>query len=267
MDISDPTSIHVAGSYDFNADLTSGTSPSIDSDASFALNGNFVYVVSQTACALAVIDISTPTAPTKKYVIEDTGNFCKYGIAVEGDYAYLTDGTSLVVVEAATGAIEATLAVGGSNVQVVNSNYLVTAGSGAINVVNIADPPNAALEQTFDVLNQYTVDPWATRISGNYLYGVSSTDSTLFVVDVSDLENPSLKVDIKRANVGGMHWITESGSRPGCKGVAISGNLVFAACPESPRGSLTYDGGFSMWQSSSDAVPPRTDYSWAIKYA
>ena len=68
-----------------------------------AVSGDYAYVASYASDAMVVIDISTPSNPTRVGEITGVVNYLDYarGIAVSGDYAYVTSYTSdaMVVID------------------------------------------------------------------------------------------------------------------------------------------------------------------------
>ena len=60
--------------------------------------GNYAYVADSVLNGLVIVDVSNPAAPTLKGSYDTTGY--SYGVAVEGNYAYVADGDNgLLIVD------------------------------------------------------------------------------------------------------------------------------------------------------------------------
>jgi hypothetical protein len=139
------------------------------------------------------------------------------GVAVSGNYAYITSGSQncLRVVDISNPtapSIVATLSglTGAGYVAVSGTKAYVTSSSGAyLKVVDISTPTSPAVVGTLSTLTA----AGRVAVSGSYAYVVSATGGTLRVIDVSVSTTPSL--------VGTLSGLTSPYD------VAISGNYAY----------------------------------------
>jgi hypothetical protein len=245
IDISDPTSPTLAGSYD-----TPGNAYDV------AISGNYAYVADEGS-GLQVIDISDPTnpAPIGSYDTLDGA----YAVGISGEYAYVAASFSgLQVIRiadpvlppelagsydtpgaaqgVATSGDYAYVAATASGVQVIDINDPTTptfagsydtpgiAGSVAVagdlafvadgdpglQVIDISDPTNPTLLGTYDTPSH----AYEVAVSGDHAY-VADYLSGLQVIDISDATNPTFAGSYDTPDEA---W-----------GVAVAGNYAYVA--------------------------------------
>jgi hypothetical protein len=221
IDISDPTTPTLAGSYDtpriaqgiaisgdyaYVADYFSGllmidisdpTTPSLvgsydtpDIAQDVAISGDYAYVA-DCFSGLQVIDISDPTNPVLEGIYDTPGK--AYGVAISGDYAYVGDGTSGLQVIDIYDLAEPALA--GSydtpdyayGVTISGDHAFVGDMSSGLQVIDISDPPTLSLAGSYDTPGRAS----GVAISGDYAY-VTDDDAGLQVIDISDPTTPAL---------------------------------------------------------------------------
>jgi hypothetical protein len=76
----------------------------LDGARGIAKSGNYLYIASDTADAISVVDITTPTSPVWKTALTDTNTSTLNGardIKIVGNYAYIScyDGDCFTVVD------------------------------------------------------------------------------------------------------------------------------------------------------------------------
>lgn len=170
FDISTPTAPTQVGSM-----TLSGTPENI------ALSGNYVYVSSSdNNQELQIINISTPTAPSLTAVYDANNAQNATGIAVSGNYAYLTRdqgaGTEFLVLNITTptaptltGSLELTA---NCNEVAVSGNYAYVASESntqELQVVNITTPATPTLLGWYDLLAS-TANAETVAVNGTTVY-------------------------------------------------------------------------------------------------
>ncbi len=140
LDISNPASPSVVGK----------TFPFPDIVRDVYVSGDYAYVANDFFGGLRVVDISNPFAPTE-VGFYDTPGWAE-GVAVAGDYAYVTE------------------------------------GYGGLRVVDVSNPSNPTEVGSYDTLG--AVHDVAVAPAGDYVY-IAGYDLGLRVVDVSDPSSPS----------------------------------------------------------------------------
>jgi len=206
IDVSDPAKPAIVGCVD-----TPGKSRAI------AVSGDYVYYVKNDfTSSFIVIDVSNPANPTLVGSL-DTPSFYVSAVAVSGNYAYVANEDSgllvidihdpakpAIVSEAKTCDLARSVALSGDYAYVAGTCY-------GIQVVDVSDPENptiiGAIHTPFDARR--------IAVSGDYAYTVSG-DFSLQITDVSHLDNPAL--------VGAFDkWESSFLS------VAVSGNYAYMA--------------------------------------
>ncbi|MCB9336650.1 MAG: hypothetical protein H6577_00820 [Lewinellaceae bacterium] len=122
------------------------------------------------------------------------------GLAVHGNYAYLTDydlGTFNVIdiSDPANPFVTGSLA-GVNGAIAVQGNYAYVVKNSTIKVINVADPANPVLSGSLAAGS----DLVAVAVQGNYAYVVDYNSEELKVIDVSNPASPSVSGSL---NVGG----------------------------------------------------------------
>lgn len=205
--------------------------------------GNYAYVIRNDGTPdFAIIDISTPTAPTLVASLSLTG--APVNIAVSGNYAYISttaDAAELQIVNIATptaptlaGTYNAAGTTDGAGIYAVGTTVYLGRASGAVQdllIINAATPAlpilSGGIALTNDVLEIY--------VSGNYAYVVSSGDSAeVMVVNVSVPLLPVLAATLNLVGTSNALTVTGTGTTlyVGRSGGEIG--LISIATPTSP---------------------------------
>ncbi len=176
--------------------------------------GDLAYVADKAG--MKIVDISTPAAPVVLGAWDSPGK--TYGVAVSGDYAYVTDSPDGVyVIDVSDPARPRQIAQfdtpGLAHAVTVSGSYAYVAdGFSGFRVIDVSDPANPSEAGHFDRPgNANVVD---VAVSGSYAYLAAQREG-LWVIDVSDPANPT-QADI----------IYTDGS---VLGVDVSGSYVYLA--------------------------------------
>lgn len=169
--------------------------------------GNYAYVTMYHTLALgipafAVINISNPLAPAVVGTITDDVNLIQtHGIAIKGNYAYLTN---------------------------YNSNPLIP----HFIVVDISNPLLPHIAATLSD-NAALYNPHSVAINGNYAYAVSPTAGVALKAEfgIVDISNP-----LSPVVVGSLDDDTIESPRS----VIIAGDYAYIACDNNGGGSLQF---------------------------
>ncbi|MEZ5902398.1 MAG: hypothetical protein R3D88_03690 [Alphaproteobacteria bacterium] len=233
IDASDPiTSMSVADTY---VDTTNLSVP-----RGIAVDGNYAYIASTGSDSLTIVDISDPTnlvAPSggaSGVLVDGTDLNGAYGIAVQGDYAYIVGSamnqmTVVDVSDRATPVIagggSATVAITGASKVDVSGNYayVVSASTNTLTVVDISNPAAPAIAGSGSgVLTDGTnlSSPIYVKVQGNYAYVTANGSNSLVVVDVS---NPAAPVIANSGNAK----VVENYYLAGISGLVVDGDFAY----------------------------------------
>ena len=152
-----------------------------------AYEGNYLYATH--GYYLSVFDVSTPHEPERVGYIQTAGEV--WGVAVDGDHAYVASGENgLVVVNVSDP--EGLRYSGGYNtegfangVAVSGDHVYVADGENGLVVVNVSDPGNPQYTGRYDTDGE----AFGVSVSDGHAY-VADRYSGLVVVDVSDPTDP-----------------------------------------------------------------------------
>ncbi len=235
IDISDPTSPSMAGSYD-----TPGYALGL------YVEGDYAYIADEIAGGLQIIDISDPSNPTPIDYC-DTPDAAR-SVHVSGKYAYVADcGSGLQVIKVhelvpPSRASITGLSGGTWDVQVDGNHAFVANGNTGMRVFDITDPSHPILSSAVSSPGAYSI-----RVSGDYAYQ-TCTDLKFQSLDISDPMNPMFVDSCDISNIG--HSIIISGDYAyitildsGLKVVDISdpSNLTVVGGCDLPGGALGID--------------------------
>ncbi len=271
IDISDPTTPTLAGSYDtpayarcvaisgeyaYVADDWSGmhvinishpTTPTLSGSYDtpgnarcVAISGDYAYVA-DWGSGLQVIDISDSTAPSFAGSFNPPGD--DFGVAISGDYAYVAcQASGLQVLDisdpTAPSFVDGCDTPGDAYSVVVSGDYAYVGDYGSgFQVIKIAGPlPSPILAGSYvaNIPVGYAID-----LDGDYAYiGDVYATGALRVIDISDPTNPL------QAGLGDI--------AVRCNDVDISGNYAYVAGDESGLGSVS---NFRVFDISSPTNP------------
>lgn len=168
---------------------------------SVAVMGNLAYVAGN---GIWIYDISNPANPIST---GHTGNFAGYGLALQGNYAYVGSSTYLNICDVSdpTNPTEVRSVYGYGFFGVAVSDYRAYVAGSQMQVYDISSQTNAVL-----IGKTNTSSPGAITVSGNYAYLADSRG--LDVYDVSIPTSPS-RVALVTNNFA--------------RGVAVAGNLAY----------------------------------------
>lgn len=206
VDISNPTNPIVVGATPSNSNLIGGSN--------IAVVGNYAYVVSKNRNAstssnddgngnsLTIVDISNPAAPTVVGAVRDPNRlFGSYGVAVQGNYAYV--------------AYQGVLS---GQPQVPDTS------KGGFTVVDISNPASPSIVGNID--NSQLKGSFfnglyhatSVAISGHYAYVNAFYANRITVIDISNPASPQVKAVVADGNHLGL-----------VVDLAIQGNYLYAA--------------------------------------
>jgi PKD repeat protein len=202
------------------------------------VSGNYAYVASDDANALAIIDITNPAAPVLRNSITNGGSTLLSGpqsVYVSGNYAYVAshDSNGLEIVDVtnpaapvhrgsiANGAGGALL-LGPQSVYVSgNYAFVASSDSNALEIVDVTNP--AAPVHRGSIANgaggSLLSNPYSVHVSGNYAYVASSGSNALEIVDVTNPAAPIHVGSIANGVGGALLSIPQS--------VYVSGNYAY----------------------------------------
>ncbi|HET6444295.1 MAG TPA: SUMF1/EgtB/PvdO family nonheme iron enzyme [candidate division Zixibacteria bacterium] len=196
FDISDPA----------NPSLIGQSATYTDSIEGLTIDGSYAYLAfndyaDNKSDGLAIIDVSTPSAPSQAGLCDTPGE--SWGVTVSGDHAYVADGSQgLQVCDVSSPAVSAVV---GSYTDTVGFAYSVAisgttvyVGAEDLYILNAIDPTSPGYVGKFD-----PDDPWGYSRKGIAIAGHKAyvgeypllppgTDGGgLRIIDVSDPANPS----------------------------------------------------------------------------
>jgi hypothetical protein len=176
VDISDPSSPSLAGSYD-----------TLEAGYVF-INGSYAYV-SINVDGLQIVDISDPSNPSLAGSYDTPGN--ANGIYVDGSYAYVVGhagGLQIVdISNPSNPSLAGSYGTGDAfNVFISGSYAYVASGWDGLQIIDISNPSSPSF------VGSYITSDIArgVHIIGTYAY--VRDDSALLVIDISDPSSPSL---------------------------------------------------------------------------
>ncbi|MBE7525259.1 hypothetical protein HS096_02625 [candidate division WWE3 bacterium] len=173
--------------------LATGADPSV-----VAVQGAYAYVVNASAGTLSIVDISDPKSPievSESFSSATIGSSVQ-GIAVSGDFAYLTT----------------------INLHSTTKNFTV---------INVKDPLNPRIEGSTNTHNSGTADcdPRGVVIQGKYAYvandvaSASCVQNAVAIIDVSDPSNPTFAGG---SNLGATNIVA-------ARAIAVAGRYAYVA--------------------------------------
>jgi len=154
-----------------------------------AVAGNYAYAA--TGRGLAIVDISTPTAPTLAGSY-DTSDYAR-GVAVDGNYAYVADGSSGLQIIDITTPTAPTLAgsydtPNSASGVAVDGNYAYVADwHSGLQIIDITTPTAPTLAGSYDTPD-YAL---GVAVDGNYAY-VADSWQGLQIIDITTPTAPTL---------------------------------------------------------------------------
>lgn len=187
-----------------------------------AIDGNYAYVSSFDNDTVAVVNITTPTAPAMTGSIAATPNLDgANGIDAYGGYAYVaaTNSDRLTVVNVTNPAsptvagsvTHATSLDGADSVSIYGPFAVVTAyNSNSLTVVNVSNPASPAILGTVSSATDLN-GPRGVVAEGGYAYVASENGDSMTVVDIRVPTNPTIVGKLTNANLDGARGISKSG--------------------------------------------------------
>ena len=160
---------------------------------SFALNGDYAYLLHRTN-GLTVADISDLSSPSYVSSVSWTGNY-NYEMVISGSYGFVADGTNGLSVLDLSNPASPFLAYnrwsGGlwSIDAQGNYAYVGNGGSWKLQIYDMSNPADTAI-----LAGECSVDkfyPVGIELLNDYAYS-TSTDSGLYIIDVSNVSSPSI---------------------------------------------------------------------------
>ncbi|GEM_PF-993987 len=152
----------------------------------------------------------------------DTGSLVR-GLDLKSNYLYVASTKRFTILDISNPATPAVVSyiepsiVKGAEIRdvKVKDNYAFLAASGAgILVIDISNKKKPALVATLK-LGGYN-RPWRLTVSGNYLYTAVGSDNRLYVIDITNPANPSIKGS----------WSANAGTNT-FSGVAVKGKYAY----------------------------------------
>lgn len=204
VDISDPLSPKVAGSYNLADDYA----------LSVTVSGNYVYL--GRYYDMTILDISNPSAPkfVGSYSFNSQPHCTASEVAISGNYAYVNFGSYGLRIVDISNPTSPTF-IGVFNVSnpyhfniVGNRTYVTCESEGLV----IFDTSNPLLPTRMGKYNPADARPTGIAVSGNYAYiaNANSGDNGLIIIDVTNSSSPSA---VGKCNTGYSTYVTLSGSQ------------------------------------------------------
>jgi hypothetical protein len=199
FDVSTPQRPLYVGAYSVSFTFSNGVFPNL----AVTLDANTLYL--QTAATtFQIVNVTSKTSPAlvSTYTRQMTGNI--FGLALSGEYVYLTLGTTdLEVVDVSNSSFptkaasyESGTAYGricnwGCNNISVNGNYAYVSGTGTNRGTLIIDvsTPTAPTQAGFAAATNY--DPRANVVNGTTLYVVESDENQYGRLEIYDVSDPA----------------------------------------------------------------------------
>ncbi len=214
------------------------TGPFLQSPQVVTVAGNFAYVGSSTSTSFQILDITNPLLPVKRGSLIGNGtagaanlSFPR-GIAISGNYAYVTSSTNnslqVINITAPDAPVAAGSLLNGAGGALLSAPYgiavsgsyayIASSTSKALEIVNITNP--AAPVHA----GQLTNTTWlngarAVAVSGIYAYVVSNTGNSLAVINISNPAAPTLAATMAHNAAGPL--------LSGPTAIAILGNYAY----------------------------------------
>jgi hypothetical protein len=212
--VTDDIGIRVVNISDPAKPYIQSTEPSSGSARDISVSGNYVYVIDRQG-ALQIYDVSDPVNLILKGTVGETELEDAQGVALLGDYAYVSGKDGLSVIDISNPEsphVEANVPTGGDGYAVtVSENYAYIAdGSGGLNIFNISDPLSPAF--TGSVMTPGSA--LDVTVSGDYVY-VSCGSEGVYIVNDSDPLKPKIT-----------GFVNTPGSS---QGVVVSGDYAYVA--------------------------------------
>ena len=179
--MTNPYSVTYVGNYD-----TSGTAGAYD----VYVSGKYAYVADDDS-GLQIIDVSTPSEPTRVGTYDTTGN--ARWVYVVGKYAYIADATAgLTIVDVSTPASPTYVGnytPGSSptayNVYVSGRYAYLADGASGVQIIDVSNPASPTKTGTYDTTGT------AYNVYGfSKYFAVADRDSGLTIVNVSTPASP-----------------------------------------------------------------------------
>jgi hypothetical protein len=199
----------------------------IDAPSIVVVSGNYAYVSASATGgtgALDIIDISNPTDPKLVGGIGDGGTYMSvvYGVAISGNYAFVTGYTSdsVAVIDISNplypkvvgGVSDATYLNGADQITISGNYAYVSCFDGSsLAIVDISDPLNPDVVGGIQDATYLTGAYYATVV-GTYAYVVGYLSGYLSIVDISSSTNPILVETYSNSMFAGPVAVEVSGS-------------------------------------------------------
>jgi hypothetical protein len=146
-----------------------------------AISGQYAYMTNYTDGTLSVVDIRHPSSPVEVGSVNVGTNVMQ--VAVQGDYAYVTEQTTLNVVDISNPSTPVVVGTSGSlgsssyHALVISGHYAYV-GNGA--VVDISQPTNPMVVASLNAGGQ------RMAVNGHFVYAVNTSGDYMEVIDVSN---------------------------------------------------------------------------------
>ena len=213
------------------ATLNNGAGGAVLSGAfNIDISGNYAYITSESAHAVEVVDITTPTSPVHYSSVTDTTKLATpFGIRISGSYAYVTSfppGNFQIINISTPSALvlqgniydgQGVPMLSGALCVEVSGNYafVLSVSEIALEVLNISDPTNPT--HVTSIRYGFISNPSAMRLSGNYVYILNI--GSLQIYDVSDPTNPT--------HVGSLNDGAGGAQIQSASNLCVAGNYVY----------------------------------------
>lgn len=223
-------------------------------------SGNYLYTIGSNG--LAILDISSPTAPVFKGSINAGMSFAK-GIAISGNYAYVSSGgnNTLFVVDISNptsptivgSIVDSTYLLNARDVA-VSGNYVFVVANNYLTAINISTPSAPTVASNLYSTNFGSYSGTRLKILGNLLFLNAGYNNSAAIIDISTPTSLTAVKYLTNSNnnsidVSGSYWYFASqmvqsydittpatpvlkssinwiGKLQGIGGVASSGNYI-----------------------------------------
>lgn len=212
FDISDPATPTLVGSITGDSDL--------DLISTIIKDGDYLYVTAHDADTLVIVDVSTPSSPTKTGVAYDTGSDISSpdGVVKVGDWCYVSgfQVTPVNVSNPASPSIGTPIASGTINTcagLAQSGDYLYVCLDGATDGIAVVDisTPGSPTHVTTLTDGTNLPSPSSVIVDGDYLYVSNYDGDIIAVVDISTPSSPSVVTGFADSQVDGAWGMVKSG--------------------------------------------------------
>jgi len=182
IDVSDPTSLDLAGSYDMDGSLNAVV---VDGDYAYVANRQWV---DHRPCAIDIVDISNPASPSVVAHLDSVGQGVIKQLIKVDSLLYMTSSSDGLIIANVADLLSPALVgsyadTGLGRFTISDSVVYVTFDNQGLISFDVSDPFNPIPLDTFLVL----VDEESVAVAGDYVY--LALEAGIMILDVTQPEN------------------------------------------------------------------------------